>query len=93
LQQPQQAAGVHIEAEASSEEVQGTSPDEDFDVIDRDQPQGEGEEPEYEEYATDIPREWDGEEADIQEWDDKYDNETQTEYRANMILVGDEYHK
>jgi hypothetical protein len=67
LQQPKQAAGVRIEAEASSKEVQGTSPEEDFNVIDWDQPQGEGEEPEYKEYLMDIPREWDREEADVQE--------------------------
>jgi hypothetical protein len=40
----------------------------------------------------DIPREWDGEEADVQEWDDEYDDKTQTEYHTNMILIGDEYH-
>jgi hypothetical protein len=33
----------------------------------------------------DIPCEWDGDEADIQEWDDDYDNKTQTEYHINMI--------
>jgi hypothetical protein len=92
LQKPKWAAGVCIEAKASSEEVQGTSPEEDFDMIDQDQPQGEGDKPEYKEYPTDIPQEWDGEEANVQEWNDNYDNETQTEYHANMILIFDEYH-
>jgi hypothetical protein len=92
LQQPKRAAGVWIEAKASSEEVQETSPEENFDMIDWDQPQGEGDEPKYEEYPMDIPWEWDGEEANIQEWDNEYDDETQTEYRENMILIGDEYH-
>jgi hypothetical protein len=29
------------------------------------------------------------EEANIQEWDDEYDDETQTEYHTNMILIKD----
>jgi hypothetical protein len=62
-------------------------------VVDHDQPQGEGNDLEYEEYPTDIPRDWENEEVDIQEWDEAYDNETQTEYRVNMILIGDEYHQ
>jgi hypothetical protein len=62
-------------------------------VVDRDQPQGEGNDVEYEEYPSDIPHEWENEEADAQEWDEAYDNETQTEYRVNMILISDEYHQ
>jgi hypothetical protein len=81
---------VRVEAEASTAEVQESPPEEEYDVIDVDQPQGEGE-PEYEEYPTDMPREWDSEEDVVQQWDDDYDNETQTEYRASMILVDDEY--
>jgi hypothetical protein len=46
---------------------------------------------EYEEYPSDIPCEWENEEADAQEWDEAYDDETQTEYCINMILVGDEF--
>jgi hypothetical protein len=61
-------------------------------VIDWDQPQGEGNKPKYEKYPMDIPQEWDGEEANIQEWDDKYNDEIQTEYCINMILISDEYH-
>jgi hypothetical protein len=86
LQQPKQATGVCIEAEASSKEVQGTSPEEDVNVIDWDQPQGESDDPKYEEYATDIPRQWDGEEANVQEWDDEYDEETQTEYHNQKCM-------
>jgi hypothetical protein len=41
----------------------------------------------------DIPCKWDSEEADAQEWDEAYDNETQTEYHVNMILITNEYHK
>jgi hypothetical protein len=62
-------------------------------VVDHDQPQGEGDKPKYEEYPTDIPCEWDHEEADTQEWDEAYDNKTQTKYHVNMILVGNEYHQ
>jgi hypothetical protein len=36
-------------------------------MVDHNQPQGEGDEPEYEEYLTDIPCEWDSEKADAQE--------------------------
>jgi hypothetical protein len=92
LQQPTWAAGVCIEAKASNEEVQEASPEEDSDMIDWDQPQGEGDEPEYKEHLTDIPREWDEEGADIQEWDEDYDTETQTEYCSGMILAFGEYH-
>jgi hypothetical protein len=63
LQQPKQAAGIHVEAEASNEEVQDASPEEEFDVIDQDQPQGEDDKPEYEEYPMDIPQEWDEEDV------------------------------
>jgi hypothetical protein len=31
----------------------------------------------------DIPHEWDTEEVDIPEWDDEFDNNTQTEYQVN----------
>jgi hypothetical protein len=73
--------------------VEESSPEEDFDVVDHDQPQGEGNDMEYEEYPLDIPREWENEEADAQEWDEAYDNKTQTEYCINMILVGDKYYQ
>jgi hypothetical protein len=84
--------GVHIEANASGREVEDTSPEEDFDMIDQDQPQGEGDKPEYEEYPMDIPCRWDNEDAEAQERDEAYDNGTQTKYCANMILIGDEYY-
>jgi hypothetical protein len=80
-----------LEAEASGKEAPEDSLEEEAKVADRDQPQGEGGEPAYEEYPTDIPHKWDAEEADIPEWDEEFDHDTQTEYRANMILVGDEY--
>jgi hypothetical protein len=92
-QLPRCAAGVRLEANASNGEVEETSPEEDFDVVDHDQPQGEGNDMEYKEYPSDIPCEWENEEADTQEWDEAYDDETQTEYRVNMILVTDEYHQ
>ena len=60
-------------------------------MVGQGQPQGEGGEPVYEEYPTDIPQEWDEEEADAPEWDEDFENDTQTEYRVDMILVGDEY--
>jgi hypothetical protein len=92
-QLPRQVAGVQLEVNTSNGEVEDASPKEDFDVVDHDQPQGEGNDGEYEEYLMDIPREWENEEADTQEWDKVYDNETQTEYCVNMILIGDEYHQ
>jgi hypothetical protein len=87
-------AGVHTEANAYSGgvEVQDTSPKEEFDMIDQDQPQGEGDEPKYKEYPMDIHHEWDIKEADAQEWDKAYDNETQTKYHVSMILIGNEYY-
>jgi hypothetical protein len=33
------------------------------------------------------------EEVGIPEWDNNFDNNTRTEYRINMILIGDEYHE
>jgi hypothetical protein len=54
--------------------------------------QGEGDKPNYKEYLMDIPHEWDIEEADVPEWDNDFDNDTQTEYQVNMILIGNEYH-
>jgi hypothetical protein len=40
----------------------------------------------------DIPHEWESEDAEAQKWDEGYNNKTQTEYCANMILVSNEYH-
>jgi hypothetical protein len=31
--------------------------------------------------------------VEIPEWDYKFDNNTQTEYQVNMILIGSEYHE
>jgi hypothetical protein len=83
-------AGVCAEAKDPSDKAQGASPEEDVKVVD---PQGERNEPDYQEYPTDIPCEWDTEEVDIPEWDDEFDNDTQTECQVNMILIGNEYHK
>jgi hypothetical protein len=65
---------------ASGDKTQGVLPEEEVKVVDRDQPQGEGEEPRYQEYPSDIPHKWDTEEAGIPEWDNDFDNDTQTEY-------------
>jgi hypothetical protein len=93
VQLPRQAAGVHIEANTSSEEVEDTSLKEEFDVVDHDQPQGEGDEPKYEEYPMEILCKWNSEEMDAQEWEEAYDNETQTKYCVNMILVSNKYYQ
>jgi hypothetical protein len=93
MQPQRQAAGVWAEAKASVEKGQGASPEEVVEVVDRDQPQGEGDEPRYQEYPSDIPHGWDTEEADVPAWDDNFNNDTHTEYRVNMILVGNEYHE
>jgi hypothetical protein len=87
------AAGVRAEATASGDKTQGALPEEEAKVVDRDWPQGEGEEPRYQEYPSDIPHEWDTEEASVLEWDDDFDNDTWTEYRINMILIGNKYYK
>jgi hypothetical protein len=78
---------VCIEANTSSGEVQDTSPKEDFDMIDQDQPQGEGGEPEYEEYLMDIPHELDSKDADAQQWDEAYNNKTQTKYYNRKCML------
>jgi hypothetical protein len=43
-----------LEASTSNGEVEDASPKEDFNVVDHDQPQGEGNDGEYEEYPMDI---------------------------------------
>jgi hypothetical protein len=78
---------------ASGDKTQGVLPEEEAKVVNWDRPQGEGEEPRYQEYLSDIPHEWDTEEAGIPEWDDDFDNDTRMEYRTNMILISNEYHK
>jgi hypothetical protein len=72
--------GIHAEAKASGDEAQGVLPEENAEVVDWDRPQGEGKEPKYQEYPSDIPHEWDMEEVGIPEWDDDFDNDTWTEY-------------
>jgi hypothetical protein len=62
VQPPRWVAGVRLEANTSNGEVEDTSPEEDFKVVNQDQPQGEGNEVEYEEYLMDIPCEWENEE-------------------------------
>jgi hypothetical protein len=57
LQQPRWAAGICIEANASSDKAQEASPEKDVDMVNHNQPQGEGDEPDYEEYLLDIPHE------------------------------------
>jgi hypothetical protein len=47
--------GVHAGAKAPSDKAQGASPEEDVKVVDHNQPQGEGNKPNYKEYLTDIP--------------------------------------
>jgi hypothetical protein len=78
--------GVCKEANTSGGEVQDTSPEEDFDMIDQDQPQREGGELEYKEYLTDIPDKLDSEDTDAQEWDEAHDNKTQTKYHNRKCM-------
>jgi hypothetical protein len=62
-------------------------------MVNYDQSQGERNKPDYQEYLMDIPCEWDTEEVDFPEWDNEFDNDTQTEYQVNIILIGNEYHE
>jgi hypothetical protein len=78
--------GVHAEAKVSGDKAQGVSPEEEVEVVNWDQPQGEGEEPRYQEYPSDIPHEWDMEEAGIPEWDDDFDNDTRMEYHKRRCV-------